>query len=72
MSQSYKEGRKLLINLCDRHGKTALHYAAQKGQYNLVEVLLNNQALTFVRDEKMRVNFKVLIFLLESLRLNLE
>lgn len=52
---SYKNLTKILINLSDSKGKTALHYAAFKGYIHLVKLLIKNNALTFVRDHKQKV-----------------
>lgn len=51
----YKNSTKLLINLADSKGKTALHYAAFKGYIHLVKLLIKNNGITFVRDYKQRV-----------------
>jgi len=55
-SKGYSQATKRLINLSDQFGKTALHYATQKGNVNLVRTLLTYKAITVIRDYKKRVS----------------
>ena len=48
---------KKFINICDKHGKSALAYAAQKGQIGLVKILLERGAVPITRDYKSRVRY---------------
>jgi ankyrin repeat protein len=53
-SKEYKYALKNLINYTDFKGKTALHYAAYRGELKLVQVLLKNGASVYIRDHKRR------------------
>lgn len=55
-SKEYKNSLKLLINFTDNNGKTALHYAAYKGNFKLVQTLIENQANLYIRDNRKRVS----------------
>ena len=56
-TKNYCSHTKKFINLSDSKGKTALHYAAFKGNVQLVQMLLSKyKALTLVRDHKGRVS----------------
>ena len=45
------------VNLCDRKGKSPLHYAAIKGYTELVKILFKYNAIPIIRDYKIRVIF---------------
>ncbi|CDW77519.1 ankyrin repeat [Stylonychia lemnae] len=53
-NKNYIKMMKKFINICDKQGKSALAYAAQKSQIGLVKILLERGAVPITRDYKSR------------------
>ncbi len=55
-TQNYKLQASKFVNLCDKDGKSPLHYAIIKSNFQVAQMLVKYDAIPIIRDHKNRVN----------------
>ena len=54
-TEEYEQSLAYFVNCVDASGKTALHYAAQDNSFDIIKVLIHEEANMWIRDYARRI-----------------